>query len=112
MQKYANKDMQNNAKFCNEKYASNMQNYTEICKTMYAVICTYMLAINMQICALYMQLCALYVDIRDGKYMQKYANKYMHKFAQICKLYANYMHQPVNYGSYEKICKNMHKIYK
>ena len=39
-QKYANRNMQNNAK---------------ICKTIYPVICTYMLAINMQIYAFYMQ---------------------------------------------------------
>ena len=50
MQKYSNRNMQNNSKICNEKYKSNMQKYAEICKTIYAVIYTYIFpAINMQI---------------------------------------------------------------
>ena len=81
MCKHVQTEMQNNAKICNEKYASNMQIFAEICKKKNVVICTYMLAINMQIYAMYMQLYALYVDICDGNYMQKYAKKNMHKYA-------------------------------
>ena len=62
MQKYANRNMQNNAEICNANYASNMQIYADFFQ-IYAVICTYMLAINMQIYAKYMQLYALCVDI-------------------------------------------------
>ena len=81
MQKYANRNMQNNAKICNENMHQICKNMQKYAKQIYAVICTYMLAINMQIYAMYMQLYALYVDICFGNYMQKYANKNMHKYA-------------------------------
>ena len=75
-----------NAQKCNENMHQICQ-YMQNMQKKYAVICTYMLAINMHIYAKYMQLYALYVDICDGNYMQKYAKKNMHKYAKIC----NYM---------------------
>ena len=121
--------MQDNAKICNEKYASNMQIHWEICKNNYAVICTAAHICWPLICK-YMNCkctCMHYMLIYTMEIICRIsaAEICKKKYAQICtsvQIICNNMHWPQlwilrenmqkyaqNMQIYANICKYMQK---